>query len=375
MTIQEMHIAVNLGVQKIASFQADNLLPQEIDHELNNAMNRLIKQRYAPMGNKYQKGFEQSQKRIDDLRNLVSRTKALCTYYGESVDNNAFFIERAELPQDYLFLVNLLTQIRYNCASPVDVDVVSFNFPYIRISLTPPAPGYVLTAVQHYDPANPTSIGGNLIAKESGMDYNYYSNPANYAYGAIPSDSEFNMLLEIAQYAEATPTVDSNVLLIRLPLNSYYQSLFENGWRALWKNPLTEEVLIVEYEGNISLQSAKLRNAITVDGVKKVPAKYVQHDDIHALLYDPFNTTTDKYPKYTIQENFVDIYSDNKFIPTFVELTYIRHPKQMNSIEGIGCELPEHTHQEIVEMAVQSILEAFENPRYQTQSREVLESE
>ena len=46
MTIEEMHIAVNLGVQKIASFQVDNLLPQEIDHELNNAMHRFIKQRY-----------------------------------------------------------------------------------------------------------------------------------------------------------------------------------------------------------------------------------------------------------------------------------------------------------------------------------------
>jgi len=50
MTIEEMHIAVNLGVQKIASFQVDNLLPQEIDHELNNAMDRFIKQRYIPMG-------------------------------------------------------------------------------------------------------------------------------------------------------------------------------------------------------------------------------------------------------------------------------------------------------------------------------------
>ena len=57
-----MHIAVNLGVQKIASFQVDNLLPQEIDHELNNAMHRFIKQRYSPTGNKYRDGFEQSQK-------------------------------------------------------------------------------------------------------------------------------------------------------------------------------------------------------------------------------------------------------------------------------------------------------------------------
>lgn len=127
MTIQEMHIAVNLGVQKIASFQADNLLPQEIDHELNNAMNRLIKQRYLPMGNKYQKGFEQSQKRIDDLRNLVVTSKIQSYYLGESVENGEFFIERTRLPQDYLFLINILTSMRFKCDGPADAELSSFQ--------------------------------------------------------------------------------------------------------------------------------------------------------------------------------------------------------------------------------------------------------
>ena len=62
MTIEEMHIAVNLGVQKIASFQSDSLLPEEIDYELNTAVRRFISQRYNSKGNKYQRGFEQSQK-------------------------------------------------------------------------------------------------------------------------------------------------------------------------------------------------------------------------------------------------------------------------------------------------------------------------
>ena len=52
MTIQEMHIAVNLGVQKIASFQADSLLPEEIDYELNAAVRRFVSQRYNKHGNK-----------------------------------------------------------------------------------------------------------------------------------------------------------------------------------------------------------------------------------------------------------------------------------------------------------------------------------
>ena len=62
MNIGQMHIAVNQGVQKIASNQVDLLLPQEIDFELNKAQDKFIKTRYSQFGNKYMRGFEQSQK-------------------------------------------------------------------------------------------------------------------------------------------------------------------------------------------------------------------------------------------------------------------------------------------------------------------------
>ena len=76
-------MAVNQGVQKIASFQADMLLSQEIDQELNFAVRRFISQRYNPQGNKYQRGFEQSQKRLDDLRHLVEDyTGYVSSYMG-----------------------------------------------------------------------------------------------------------------------------------------------------------------------------------------------------------------------------------------------------------------------------------------------------
>lgn len=323
------------------------------------------------MGNKYQKGFEQSQKRIDDLRNLVVTSKIQSYYLGESVENAEFFIERTRLPQDYLFLINILTSIRFNCAGSAEPTLSSFFNNYIKVSLTPPINGYVLTAIQFYDPNNPSAIGGNIISNSAGIDYNYYSNPANYNFSFIPEvsvqDSTASWPYEFL--AELTPVVDSNTLLI----SHTNQLLVSNGWRAIWTNPLTQEQEIVEYANATTVVKAKRDNEDLP--IKKVPCKYVQQDDIHAILYDPFNTTKHKYPKYTIQENFIDIYSDNKFIPIFVELTYIRHPKKLDSITGVGCELPEHTHQEIVEMAVQSILEATENPRYQTQSREVLESE
>ena len=361
MTIQEMHIAVNLGVQKIASFQVDNLLPQEIDHELNVAMEKFIKLRYSPMGNKYRDGFEQSQKRIDDLRNLVVRRKIQTHYYGESLENGTFFIERAPFPEDYMFLINVVSNIRFNCAGPIDVTTSSFVRYYFKVSLTPPIEGYKLQAIQ-------SAAGTDFIYKADGMEYDYYATSENYSEGVRPVNSVKDILT--SDLYEPTLTVDSNTLL--LEVNTSANVI--NGWKTVWVNPITDETEEVSYSGDLLVVQNLTKRDNLLEPQKKVTCKYIQHDDLN-VLYDPFNTTTHKYPKYTIQENFIDVYSDVRFIPIFVELTYIRHPKKLNRIDGVGCELPEHTHQEIVEMAVKSILETIESPRYQTQSMENMESE
>jgi len=68
MTVNDMHIAIDLELNKLNSNLYDIILPQEKDYFLNRAQERLIKQYYSPKSNKKGEGFEMSQKRIDDLR-------------------------------------------------------------------------------------------------------------------------------------------------------------------------------------------------------------------------------------------------------------------------------------------------------------------
>ena len=149
-----------------------------------------------------------------------------------------------------------------------------------------------------------------------------------------------------------------------------------------YKNTLTEEVLDINVnQGPIILSEE--RRTVTPEIIQQNPSikvkrtlcKYVQHDDLFAVLDDPFSTTKKSSPLYTIQENFVDLHTKQEFIPQDIFIKYLRRPALMSYSRGIGSELPEHTHDEIVEMAVKSILEAFESPRYQSQTGEVLESE
>lgn len=379
MTIEEMHIAVNLGVQKIASFQVDNLLPQEIDHELNSAMDSFIKQRYSPMGNKYRDGFEQSQKRIDDLRALVVDSRVKCFYGGTTI--TGFNVDRAPLPNDYMFLVNAVGDTFYNCHIPIVFENAVLSYKPVSVPLTPTTnPGWILTRI--------TAGGTSLISNAAGMDLPYLLNKQNYNQSFIAniapamSDPAFGQLVstslttdpayDMEEWAasELTPTSDSNTLVLLLS-----GSVADLDIKAIWTNPLnaaqTEEATSVQ-PATVTVTYRTYKDAGTR---QKEKMSYVQHDDLYALLDDPFNTTSYDKIKYTIQENFIDVHSDDSFFTTFVNIKYIRQPKRMDSILNIGCELSPHTHEEIVEMTVQSILEAISDPRYNSQSREVLGSE
>ena len=103
--------------------------------------------------------------------------------------------------------------------------------------------------------------------------------------------------------------------------------------------------------------------------------RFSQQDDIFTLLNDPFNTTKHTSPLTTMRGRSIDVYTNDIFIIDAVKITYIRKPKEISLSLGVNCELPEHTHQEIVAMTVASILEAISDPRYQSASVEVTKNE
>lgn len=70
MIIDRMHLEFKLMLDKLDSSAYPNILPAEIDFWLNNGYERIIKTRYN-RNNIYRKGFEEMQKRTDDLKQLV----------------------------------------------------------------------------------------------------------------------------------------------------------------------------------------------------------------------------------------------------------------------------------------------------------------
>ena len=92
MDIVEMHAAVSQGVDKVHAQVADTLLVTEIDLELNKAIQQFISSRFQK-NNKYQQGFEESQKRRDDLRTLVEESY-IVTNFKEELPEYLISLER-----------------------------------------------------------------------------------------------------------------------------------------------------------------------------------------------------------------------------------------------------------------------------------------
>tara|TARA_Y100001973_G_C5138946_1_gene301880 strand:- start:125 stop:1060 length:936 start_codon:yes stop_codon:yes gene_type:complete len=311
MTIGEMHTAINLGVQKIASFQVDLFLPAEIDLEINKNIDRFIKQRYNSLGNKYMAGFEESQKRIDDLRTLIVE-ESVDTIFKGQIDDNVF-IDRAAIPvgteanKKYMFLLNVRALVSYK-----DCQTIDWTHEYEEDTC-----------------ACYNGVSGALVPA--------YTTEFDCVAAGIPH-------VWTCSYVSLENRIVGN-----------YQTDANGSF-------------VTDDNGDLILLADTHKNTSS-------KCKFVQLDDIYKLLEDPFNGLSYNQPLYTVVENNLDFYTDDTYLISKVKLTYLTHPTEVDFDNSTDCDLPFHTHQEIVDMTVNSILEGISDPRYQTNQIEVHKSE
>lgn len=98
MLYKDLQIAFEIEATSNYSNIEDKPLSKEIEYWLNIGLERFVKTRYSGINLK-REGFDQSQKRMDDLRTLTIDLKE---YVNQESDN--FYITE-DLPNDYLFLL------------------------------------------------------------------------------------------------------------------------------------------------------------------------------------------------------------------------------------------------------------------------------
>ena len=127
-----MHIAFKQGLDKFDSLNYPDFQSDQIDLLLNQAQDTFVKQRYGANNVKRQ-SFEETQKRTEDIKNIVVRS--ILTPNANASDNinqNSVFVT---LPQDHWFIIQELATVEY-----LDCNGVNTN-----------QSGTYIIAIQHND--------------------------------------------------------------------------------------------------------------------------------------------------------------------------------------------------------------------------------
>ena len=382
-----MHIAVQQGVDKINSLQADSLLSEEIDLELNKSVFRFINSKYGK-NNIYRKGFEESQKRIDDLRTLVREYEAV-TAFKEQLQKN-IFVDTFTLPTDYMYLVNQVSRVYINNCKPIEYSLV--NLPSVSYFVVDfnnfvlnNADGNSDSFIESMEMVKGTQSavvwsGSNNLLSSGWLPSSY---PANIE--AVKQDILNNPGIGFTIYWEEFETLyepGSFIVVVDTVTHDWFEWDASGGAAVsvLEGSPYTGDGVSrtapTDLNGRVLDASySEKREPISYSDLLTRGNRFSQQDDIFTLLNDPFNTTKHTSPLTTMRGRSIDVYTNDIFIIDAVKITYIRKPKEISLSLGVNCELPEHTHQEIVAMTVASILEAISDPRYQSASVEVTKNE
>jgi len=131
MTIADFHNNFNIELDKTLDFSLPYMLPEQVDYWLNKAQERFVKSR-AFGNNFFKTGFEQTQKRMDDLRVIVVES----TPITPTQTGNTFY---SALPSDYLFLMRHQCYTTFpGCTTPMLVPGIQTNNDEMNILLRDP---------------------------------------------------------------------------------------------------------------------------------------------------------------------------------------------------------------------------------------------
>ena len=159
MTIAEMHIAVKLELDKTASLELPAFEPEEISYWLNSSIRRFVKSRYGGANNKGT-GFEETQKRTDDIRTLIERETV--TTPSSSSDYPNGYIYTLPVEGSGVGSENYWVTLSEQCMISVDgttslVGITECTMDEYRQKLDDPYSEHIL----HYQTAKPLRLFDN----------------------------------------------------------------------------------------------------------------------------------------------------------------------------------------------------------------------
>jgi hypothetical protein len=363
-TTQELHIALDILLQKISSNWNKNFLPQEKDWFINNEINKFIKQRLSPLSNDKQQGIFDILKRTQDLNCLLTTS----VIEGVQLNKEVY----VGFPLDYLFYISSNGYV--SCSS----NIKTINIKESRFSKfvnTSTITGLLINITY-------PDINGSLLSRtifnlnDLPDDYIPQDDIPSYKKDFIFNNAVLNILNKNLENLNRsfTPTVisknEEDVISKDIQITydkSTEQFLILGNFTQLTIiRSSTTGSISLNFSSPISYNVDEINIATDKENEVRVIDEEVKKDILNSYLSKPKDASICGL----LREKALRLPKVNGVIIKGAKVTYLRQPRKIDLLLGIDSELPDWILDEVVSKAAETMQGVIGSDTYEKFVRE-----
>lgn len=356
MTVQEIHIEIDLGLQNINSNKREKFLPEEKDWLFNLATRRFISQRINPKSNSKGEGFQSNIKRYQDLDPLLV-SGSIPLYYLD--DNTCYGI----LPQNCHEIIEESGIRPLLARTDCGLRFNDFSLSNITRSVCP-----VLFP-------QTTQINGNTLNAFKGfkilMDNTVIYDTGNYpalVNGLVDADLYFTIIDQILR--EVNKRTDVEVRWEQFNDNRFDGSLIfvsvgNNSFNTIsYQYNTSVGPSVITVNNNATQQQFKQYSIPNTITEIERPSRVIKTADVFNTIYHAHWKPTWQSPIVHLENGLIVVPHQKRFISNTLHLTYIRKPNKINLSLNQGSDFGDNRLSEIISNTVTDIISRVDSKEY-----------
>lgn len=336
MSTQELHIQLDLLLQKMSSNWNKNFLPQEVDIMINREITKFLKQRINPLSNKKRLGMYDTLKRVIDS-NTLTKTEVIPV-----IDINQ---EEAgiQLPFDFLYPIGGEAKVLKNCST--QVITTSPKITYIKsfksFSSSTGITSLVITL----------TIGGNTYPLFSLAD--------------LPSDYLPSVVIGTIRNSFIINNAVLLYILKSLPIG--VTARFNNRTREFEIKSDTTFTLTIQFNGNsyTVVNRDIVYSTITNSSKLRSSLEFIDEEFSSQIKHSHLSKSNEKITKVYLRSNVILIPKIENVVTSSVVLTYICKPTRVDLLLDSHSELPDEILEEVISNVAESIKAVTSSDTYE----------
>jgi len=333
-TVKQCHVAIDYELQQINSNRKQAISPYYYDIALNEAVLQFIETRSSSKQNIKREGFEESQKRYDDLKDLKVQRGLSCRRPNGSTFG---YKEFAILPGDYLKMIPSEVAIAYNKQgmTPVLLDTTNVIKLYDLSQITYPFTGSLKLGT-----------GSSQI--------------------------------DVTKYIQTVKTDNGKFYAINIIIDKLrqlgYDTFYEDYDGMYLPNTLFVDTPNIPIEGINYTTRTTTYKSITNSFTQQRSLELVSTSDVRTIL-DNYHSSRNRHsnPICELFGDRLNVYYNADFVPVSVILNYIKRPRLIDHISNTMCEIT--VPQEVIKLAVLHLKGILKDEGYNISANEKIINE